>query len=346
MKKLPAKSTGKRAASTEPKRPRLKNLRWIGIAAGIVAIFATLYGYYYIDRQRTLAEFDGGKITREEFLKAFRLEAGKYDPLVWKDEKRALEIKGKMLDELVEEKILLDMAKKSGISVSDSELATELESYKSSYTETTFRQMLGISGINYDDWAEKKKNKYTVQKLIEQEVIGKMPVDPADVKKYYQEHAGEFTHPAEVRARHILVSSWDEASKLAKELEAGGNFAAIAKKQSISPERWNGGDLGYFSAGTHPEVFDRVCFGTPVGGTSPIVKSEYGYHIFRIIDRREPVKESLEEATPYITDRLKQEKSADAFKNWFKPIMDSASVKKNEEHLKNIEVTINEEATN
>lgn len=326
-------------------KKRISYRIWAGLLGALLIVACLLLGYFYFTRYKTLAEFKDGKVTREDFIKDLRLEAGKYDPLVWKNEEQAVKIKKDILEQIIKERILLVAANKSGITVDENEFKTDLDSFKSGYTETTFNKMLELKGISYNDWVAKKRNKYIAQKLIEKEVIDKMNLDPAEIKKYYNEHINEFSHLEQVRARHILVSSWDEAEAIDKELNEGGNFAAIAKNKSISPERWNGGDLGYFSRGTFPEIFDRMCFNMPVGETSQVVKSEYGYHIFKVVDKRGPVRETLEEATPSIVNELKRQRSKEAFDIWFKPIYDAADVHINDKLLKQIEVTNYEDSS-
>lgn len=313
-----------------------------GAIIGVIIILGLIFGYHHYTQNRALAEYRGGKVTRDEFITEIRLQAGKYDPLVWKDEKQALKIKREILNEILKEHILLAKAHLLGIKVTEDELKTELDSFKSGYSEDSFRKMLASKGIKYKDWADKKLKKRLIQKLVEQEVIKKIAIDDAALKEYYKDHKEDFTHPLQVRARHIMVSDWNEAQKISEELAAGANFAATAKQKSISPERWKGGDLGYFSKGSHPKIFDVVCFGTPVGDTSQVVKSEYGYHIFKIIDKRGPVKESPEEAKKFIATELKKQRSVAAFDTWFTPIMEAAQIKIHDDHLKMIEVNIDD----
>lgn len=321
------------------------NTYLIGAGAAVVLaiIIALAYGYYNYHHRNALAEWNGGRITRPDLINALKLEAGKYDPLVWRNAEQSLKIKRAILLDMVREQILFGLAEKAGVNVDEAELASELNSYKSGYTDDTFRQMLSAKGINYDDWTAKKRNKYVIQKMVKQEVIDKMDVSQAEIRAYYNKHVSKFTHPEQVRARHIVVSTMEEAQKIAQELEDGGNFAAIAKERSIAPERANEGDLGYFSRGVYPKVFDDVCFNLPVGETSQVVKSEYGYHIFKVIDKRPAGREDIEGAKDEIVANIRREKSEESFEKWFKPIYDAALVKINLNLLKQIEVTVNAE---
>lgn len=347
MKKTTSKKSPKKVAvkkiehkkTMTVKKKRRSHFRGIAIiAVSLLIIFVILYSFFYFSKEQALVEFKGNTVTRDNFIDALKLESAKYDPIVWKDKAQTIKIKKSILNDLIKNKLLADKAVKQGLTVTDKELETELASFKSGYTDSTFKKMLDLKGIKYSDWVEKKRNNLLVQKLINQDLINKIDISDEEISKYYNEHKEEFSHPEMARARHILVTEWNQAEEIYNKLQAGENFAALAKKNSISPERWDGGDLGYFPKGTHPKVFDSVCFFTPVGEISPIVKSEYGYHIFKIVDRKPTVSETKKEATPYINKLLQQKKSKDAFANWYQAIYDAADVNINEELLNKIDI--------
>lgn len=326
----------------------MKKQRWrhLYIAVPAAVTFIALLSLYLGWKRYgggALAEFNGGRVTREDFLKSLTIDAAKYDPMTWKNPLLSKKIKMDILSELIKERLLLAEAARLNINATEAEFRAELDSYKSGYTDQTFEKMLETKGITYKDWAEKKRGKYLIQKLIDKEVVSKIQVADDEIKKYYNDNINEFMHPAQVRARHILVDTLEEAQKIEQELSKGGNFAQIAKDKSISPERWKGGDLGYFSEGTYPRVFDLVCFNLPIGGISQPVKSEYGYHIFKLIDKRPPRKETLDEARNYIVTRIQLEKSKEAFENWYRSIYNSADVTINRNLLERIEVSPNVE---
>lgn len=90
------------------------------------------------------------------------------------------------------------------------------------------------------------------------------------------------------KARHILVSSEDQASQLKQQIEGGEDFAALAKKHSSCPSGKSGGDLGEFRPGQMVPEFDTVVFSDlPVGQVSKPVKTSFGYHLV-LVDERKP----------------------------------------------------------
>jgi peptidyl-prolyl cis-trans isomerase C len=108
------------------------------------------------------------------------------------------------------------------------------------------------------------------------------------VRKRYDDEVAKLDQPEEVKASHILVETEDEAKAIIEELKAGGDFAAIAKEKSKDPGSGpNGGDLGYFPKGSMVQEFETAAFALEPGKfTETPVKSQFGYHIIKLEDRR------------------------------------------------------------
>jgi len=90
-----------------------------------------------------------------------------------------------------------------------------------------------------------------------------------------------------IRASHILVSSLDLAKKLKKNIDDGADFSEVAKKYSICPSSANGGDLGYFEKGQMVKEFEVVAFSLNVGEVSNPVRTEFGYHLILVTDKKD-----------------------------------------------------------
>ena len=85
-------------------------------------------------------------------------------------------------------------------------------------------------------------------------------------------------------ARHILVKDIDTAQAIRKQLMAGGDFGALARKHSLCPSKQKGGDLGTFGPGRMVPEFDKASFNQPVLAFS-VVKTKFGYHVLQVLDR-------------------------------------------------------------
>ena len=90
---------------------------------------------------------------------------------------------------------------------------------------------------------------------------------------------------AKATARHILVASQDVCEQLKTEIQAGGEFAALAKQHSTCPSGKQGGDLGQFGPGQMVKEFDAVVFSAPIGEVQGPVKTQFGYHLIEITQR-------------------------------------------------------------
>ena len=156
-------------------------------------------------------------------------------------------------------------------------------------------------------------------------------IDDAEVKKYYKRHIKEFSHGDEVHARQILVDNEKLAGELRTKAASGDNFAALSQEYSIAPESRRGGDLGWFPRGIMPRAFDEACFPLPAGYISQVVNTEFGYHIFKVVERRSSGTIKMEDVKDKIIARLKQEQIEKAFDAWFEPIRKKAKVEIYEE---------------
>jgi peptidyl-prolyl cis-trans isomerase C len=129
------------------------------------------------------------------------------------------------------------------------------------------------------------------------------------VRARYDRFVKEFQPQAEIQARHILVASEDEAKAIIAELDAGGDFAAIAKAKSTDTGSGaEGGDLGFFTADQMVPEFSQAAFALEPGKHSAVpVQSQFGWHVIKVEQKRETAPPSFEEARPEIENQLSQE---------------------------------------
>ena len=112
----------------------------------------------------------------------------------------------------------------------------------------------------------------------------------------------------EVKARHILLASAEDARAVIRDLEGGAKFKAVARAKSIGPSRESGGDLGYFSRSQMVDEFSAAAFAMNVGEFSKEpVKTQFGYHVILLENRRRAEAPSLQEAMPQIQQEVMRE---------------------------------------
>ena len=163
---------------------------------------------------------------------------------------------------------------------------------------------------------EKRKIRYV---LLDMESIrSKLVVPAADIERTYNDRIGEYTTPEQVRASHILlkIEGKDEAAIRAqaedvlKKAKAGADFAALAKQYSQDEgSAPNGGDLDYFGRGRMVPEFDAVAFAMEPGQISDLVKTSFGFHIIKLVDKKVGTTRSLEEVRAQLQDQLSVERA-------------------------------------
>src|SRR3954469_12952509 len=140
---------------------------------------------------------------------------------------------------------------------------------------------------NTDDF--KKRRAFTRSRLLMDSLLateGKSATTDDSMKKVYEEASRQITGEQEVHARHILVESEDEAKAVKEELNKGADFAELAKKKSKDPGASDGGDLGFFTKDQMVPEFSAVAFALEPGKVSDPVKSQFGWHVIKVEEKR------------------------------------------------------------
>src|SRR4030088_3188065 len=135
----------------------------------------------------------------------------------------------------------------------------------------------------------KKRLAFTRNRLLMDSLLateGKAATTDDAMKKVYEDASKQIAGEQEVHARHILVETEDEAKAVAEELKKGADFAELAKKKSKDPGASDGGDLGFFTKDQMVPEFSNVAFTLEPGKISDPVKSQFGWHIIKVEEKR------------------------------------------------------------
>lgn len=237
------------------------------------------------------------------------------------------------LDQVIERKILVQEARRLGIKISQEELNQAIYEIKMDYPGEEFGEKLGLKGISLEEWKVRLEEKLLAEKLIRRASRFQEKINEKEALQYYEDHRSSFQIGPKVRARQIIVADGEEAIQILKRLKKGESFEKVAMEKSLGPEKVQGGDLGYFSPGEKPTEFDHV-FSMEVGVISEVIKSPYGYHIFKLEERIEPRQILFEEAKLGILQELEQRKGEETYQNWLKGLKGKARVKINKKWLR------------
>jgi len=243
------------------------------------------------------------------------------------------DLKEAYLDQVIERKILVQEARRLGIKVSSEELNQAISEIKKDYPGEGFGEKLGLKGITLEEWKARLEEKLLAEKMIRHTLSYRGKIDEKEVLHYYESHPSKFQVSEKVRARQIVVASEEEAIQILNQLKKGENFEKLANKKSLGPEKVEGGDLGYFSRGERPAEFEQV-FSLEVGEISGVIRSPYGYHIFKLEEKIAPRQIPFEEARAEIFEELRQKKGEEEYQRWLKGLKGKAKVKINKKWLR------------
>ena len=241
---------------------------------------------------KVLATVSSKAITLKEFKSRIAKLPPYYQKIIEKNKKR-------YLDEVILEMLLYEEAVRNGID-KDKEVKEILN---------------------------EAKKKIVTAKFIKNEVEDKVKVTDAEMRSYYEANKNEFKTQPMWRASHILVANEREARDILGELAKGADFAELARTRSIDATASRGGDVGYFRSGQLITEFEKECLKLNIGQTSDVVHTQFGYHIIKMTDKKEPAIKTFDEAKSDIETELRQRKRGELFNNVVSKLKNKYSVK-------------------
>ena len=253
------------------------------------------------------------EISKDEFLVEFEKSLQKDQPLTGIERE---ELQRSFLVQLIDRELIHGEARRLNIEITEADIDAALKAYRQDYTGASFETMLQERGVTLQGWRKELKESLIMEKLLEEAVYSTVEVTDTEVAAYYETNREEFDRPAQVRARQIVVADEAVGQEVLGLLRQGRPFAEVAKEYSLSPDAEQGGDLGFFARGEMPPEFDEVVFDLPVKRLSDLVKSEYGYHIFLVEEKRKAVRLKKTEVADEIRAILESQKKEVVYLDW------------------------------
>ena len=213
--------------------------------------------------------------------------------------------KNMVLDQMISEKLLIQEAKNIGL---------EEDKYVLEQIKKIIEQIL-------------------VQSLIEREILNKVKINDEEVLEYYEQNKDSFTEKEQVHLYNILLETEEEAQDVLERLKSGKDFSEIAIEKSTGPSAVQGGDLGYLSKGTIIPEIEDVVFALELEKLSEIIKTDFGFHILKITDKKPETVKTLEEVKEDIIEILLPIKQREAFENLLEELKGKTEIEINEEAL-------------
>ena len=284
-----------------------------------------------------VAVVNGAVITRTDFDRAVSfakqraLQTGK--PV---DDARVNE---GVLKQLIGSALLYQESTKEGIKIDQKAIDERLEQWKKQFpNEEAYKKAMSTANLSVPQMKEDIQKGMTIEKFIVERFVDKTTIPEKEIKAYYESHLNLFKQPEQVKASHILIkvepkakeSEKEDALKKIRDVQKkqvkGDDFAKLAKEYSQGPSNVKGGDLGYFKRGQMVPAFEEVAFKLKPGEVSDIVKTRFGYHLIKVVDKKPESTIPYEEIKDRLGQYLKQEKVQKEIKQLVEKLRKDAKV--------------------
>ncbi len=281
--------------------------KYFGIVVSLLLVMVFIHGNVSAKDDDVVAKIGDRKITISEFNKMLGYLDSEKQKLIEKNP----QLKENLLQQYIQGIVISKLAKKKGFD-KNPELKEQLEMIKDNYI-----------AIEY----------------LKKEVTNKVEVSEGDIKAYYESHKDEFKTPEMVSSRHILIKAdpsasdndkkkaREKAEELLKKIKAGEDFAKLASDVSDDTgSKTKGGELGFFPKGKMVKPFEDAAFSLKPGEVSGIVETQFGYHIIKVEEKKEPGMEPFDTAKEKIKQKLLPEPTKIKVKEFIEKAMKDANI--------------------
>ena len=257
-------------------------------------------------------------------------------------EKRRIFNKAKknVLNKIIEQKLQLHYAKLNRLEASKNDIDNAIEDIKTknNFSDELFKTTLEREGLTFKIYRDSLKQQITLSRVLNAEVRSRIKINEKEVESYYLKNKKKFLKPLEIKAYHIIfvVSDKDTKAKTMKQKKKalrvlklarkGDDFIELARTHSEGPSKNSGGDLGWVKKGAMISSFEDAAFSLRKGEISGLVKTDYGYHIIKVVDRRKAKNGTLDEARDEIKNVLFKNKYEDIYDKWMGELKKNAFI--------------------
>ncbi|MBN1405000.1 MAG: peptidylprolyl isomerase [Candidatus Omnitrophica bacterium] len=248
------------------------------------------------------------------FIKDYQVRYGEEEA-----QGRLDEAKSDALNRLIEEKLILQEAKKRNISVEEADVEARFDRVRQRFpSEEEFKKSLSESGLTIEKLKNRYKEQLMMQELVSGIVSNNIRITPTQTAAYYYGHKDEFMQPEQVKFRIMLLRfkpGQDKevvklfAEQLLYKIKNGEDFASLAKQYSEGPNAQEGGDMGAVSKGNMAKEIDAAIFSLNDNEVSGVIETSLGCNIIKVEQRIPPSETSLQDATPVIRERIFERES-------------------------------------
>ncbi|GIW22795.1 MAG: foldase protein PrsA [Candidatus Sericytochromatia bacterium] len=240
------------------------------------------------------------------------------------------EIQKNTLDNLINNKLLIQEAKKLDITVDRQEIQNRIDEIKKNNfnnDEKSFKDALKANGLTLSILKNSINEELLIEKVKNKILDDKFKTTDKELRDYYEKNKDLFDKKEKVKASHILVKDEKLANEILDKINKGEDFSKLAEKYSEDPGSKNkGGDLGFFAKGQMVPEFEKVAWDLKLNEVSKPVKTQFGFHIIKKTGFEKAEKFDFEKSKKEVENKLKEQKKTEILKNYIEELRKNAKI--------------------
>ena len=226
--------------------------------------------------------------------------------------------------------LFVQEAAKRGVEIPPAEVEQRLQRMRADWPPEEFEALLAQRHQTLDELRAELRAQLVQEKLFHELVYPRVAVTEEEIRAELDAHPELLQEPEQVHAAQIVVKELDQAKEIRAKLREGAKFADLARERSLSADAKDGGDLGWFPRGVMPPQFDAVAFSLGPGQISDVVTTDYGFHIFKLIERRPARKKDLASVRAEVERQLLRAKQEQAQTDFVTQLRSKEDIRINE----------------
>jgi parvulin-like peptidyl-prolyl isomerase len=234
------------------------------------------------------------------------------------------------LDQAIDEKILLREALLAGLEIDDKDVESRIDQIKKRFASNEeFEKELKAAGETVSEFRDRVRKHILAMSMAlrkHRQFEQAAEISEAEMAEYYAEHKDKFSHPERVSLRRIFLQAASgtperaqakaRMQELKKQIDAGADFAELAKANSAGPEAPQGGLVGWVSPGDFVKELSDAAFALPEGGVSDVIETEFGVVLLKAEKKEAAGTMTLDEARKVIEPELRTKSAEEKYKKW------------------------------
>ncbi len=255
--------------------------------------------------------------------------------------KMLAEGQNKILSQLIEDRLVYQEAVKKKIEVGEEDVNKEMNYFKKKFgDQVQLEKALRSENSSVADLKDRLKRQAMIRKLHESEIRSKVIISPKEQEAYYAEHIKDFQAQEQVRISSLTIKKSDDArakgiadesaqarlTALQARIAKGEDYDKLVMENSEDKHADQGGKGNWILRGQMIPAVDEVIFKIPPGKFTDVIETPIGYHLFKVIEKQEPVQKTYEQVRDQIYEILFHKKSEERFNAWMEELKKSAYI--------------------